>query len=97
VGVYDQGCLRYAGRLKSGFGRSGGLLTRLKGLEIDQSPFETGDPPRSASDVHWVKPELVASAEIAEWTAGGALRQATFKGLREDKDPKSVVREFPRD
>jgi bifunctional non-homologous end joining protein LigD len=37
----------------------------------------------------------VASADIAEWTASGALRQAAFKGLREDKDPKSVMREFP--
>jgi bifunctional non-homologous end joining protein LigD len=95
VGVYDQGRLRYAGRLKSGFGRSAGLLSRLQALEVDQSPFQAGDTPRPSSSLHWVRPDLVASADIAEWTASGALRQAAFKGLREDKDPKSVMREFP--
>jgi bifunctional non-homologous end joining protein LigD len=95
VGVYDQGRLRYVGRLKTGFGRtSGGLLPRLRALEIPASPFESGEPPRKTPAIHWVRPELVAAAEIAEWTDSGKLRQASFKGLREDKDPREVVREL---
>ena len=43
--------------------------------------------------VQWVRTELVAAAEIAERTDKGKLRQASFKGLREGKQPLEVVRE----
>jgi bifunctional non-homologous end joining protein LigD len=41
----------------------------------------------------WVRPELVAQVEFAEWTRDGDLRHSTFVGLRDDKDPRDVVRE----
>jgi len=41
----------------------------------------------------WVRPELVAQIEFTEWTPDGHLRHATFAGLRDDKDPREVVRE----
>src|SRR5690349_23562733 len=41
----------------------------------------------------WVKPVKVAEVEFATITTDGLLRQASFKGLREDKDAKSVVLE----
>ncbi|HEY7555128.1 MAG TPA: hypothetical protein VIH18_10005 [Candidatus Binatia bacterium] len=40
-----------------------------------------------------VKPEVVAQVEFAEWTPDGHLRHSTFVGLRDDKDPREVVRE----
>jgi bifunctional non-homologous end joining protein LigD len=43
--------------------------------------------------VVWVEPELVADVGYRGWTADEQLRHASFKGLREDKDPRSVVRE----
>jgi bifunctional non-homologous end joining protein LigD len=95
VGVYDKGQLTYAGSIKTGFAGATDLLPRLRALETTASPFAAGDPPRKTSDVHWVRPELVAAAEIAEWTASGKLRQSSFKGLREDKRPEEVVRERP--
>ncbi len=95
VGVYDRGKFTYAGSIKTGFSGSGDLLKRLQALETDRSPFEAGEPPRKTREVHWVRPELVAAAEIAEWTSSGKLRQASFKGLREDKRPEEVVRERP--
>jgi bifunctional non-homologous end joining protein LigD len=41
----------------------------------------------------WLKPFLVAQIGIREWTADGHLRHSTFLGIREDKDPREVVRE----
>ena len=95
VGVYDGGKFTYAGSIKTGFGGDKDLLARLRALETAVSPFSAGAPPRKTSEIHWVRPELVAAAEIAEWTASGKLRQACFKGLREDKRPEEVVRERP--
>jgi len=40
-----------------------------------------------------VKPELVAQIEFGEWTPDGHLRHSKFVGLRDDKDPREVVRE----
>jgi ATP-dependent DNA ligase len=44
----------------------------------------------------WVKPEVVAQIEFAEWTPDAHLRHSTFVGLRDDKDPREVVREAKR-
>jgi bifunctional non-homologous end joining protein LigD len=97
AGVYDQGKLRYAGSVKTGFTGNSDLLPRLRELEAAATPFSIGDPPRKTAEIHWVKPELVANVDIAEWTDGLKLRQASFKGLREDKDPLDVRRETPLD
>jgi bifunctional non-homologous end joining protein LigD len=43
--------------------------------------------------VVWVRPELVAEVEYRGWTTDDQLRHASFKGLREDKDPREVTRE----
>lgn len=98
LGVYDgRGRLRFAGRAGTGFSEPVlmDLHRRLRALEQSQPPF--ADPPRGADrhGVHWVAPELVAEVAFAEWTSEGQLRQASFQGLREDKDPRSVVHERP--
>jgi bifunctional non-homologous end joining protein LigD len=54
-----------------------------------------GSRPNKTSEINWVRPELVANVEFAEWTSSGKLRQASFKGLREDKDARTVTREAP--
>lgn len=93
VGVQGPGGLIYAGSVKTGFAGSSDLLARLRVLETKASPFVDG--PGRKSENRWVRPELVANVEFAEWTASGKLRQASFKGLREDKDPATVRREIP--
>lgn len=97
VGYYDGGSLRYAGRVGSGLSAAElDLLHRLlAALTEPESPFspppEVPAPVRRAA--RWTRPELVAEVAFREWTAGGTLRQPSYKGLRPDRDPRSVVRE----
>lgn len=94
VGVPTADGLQYAGRVGSGFGEQ--TLARLSGLleplRTDADPF-VGVPAADARDALWVRPELVGEVEFAEFTPGGILRQARWRGLRPDKSPAEIVRE----
>jgi bifunctional non-homologous end joining protein LigD len=93
VGVHDEsGALRYVGKVGTGFDEES-LRTvgeKLAELRRDGSPFEGRQPPRGTI---FVEPQLVAEIEFREWTRTGTLRAPSFKGLRVDVEPASVVRE----
>lgn len=95
VGYYDDGALRYAGKVGTGYDRRtlNQLRRRLDRLERDSSPLD-GDLPRERA-IHWVRPELVAEIGFTEWTRDGRLRHPRYLGLRTDKAPRQVVRERP--
>jgi bifunctional non-homologous end joining protein LigD len=79
-------------------------------IEIEDSPFDVGSPgamkqpgkwqsiragSRGAVAVHYLQPKLVCEVEFTEFTRDGTLRHPSYKGLRDDKDARDVVREEP--
>jgi bifunctional non-homologous end joining protein LigD len=81
VGVEEDGALRYAGRVGTGF--TDAELDRLRGelTARETSPFTRGSPPRGA---FFVEPNRVAEVEFSEWTGDGVMRHPSYKGLREE-------------
>ena len=95
VGYFEDGRLRYAGRVGTGFDRATlhDLARRLRPLQRERSPFAEED--LRGRDTTWVEPELVVQVGFSEWTRDGRLRHPRFLGVREDKHAREVVRERP--
>ena len=93
VGYYEQGALRYAGKVGTGYDRATleMLHRKLAPLHRRTSPFAPGPAP--AGEVQWVTPKLVVEIGFGEWTPAGLLRHPRYLGLREDKTAAEVRRE----
>lgn len=106
VGYYRGNDLFYVARVRAGFVPASrrSVFQRLRNLVSSEMPF-VNLPERAPSrwgdalteekmkQCVWVKPESVAQIEFLEWTDADRLRHSKFIGLRDDKDPRTVVRE----
>jgi bifunctional non-homologous end joining protein LigD len=99
LGVHDeQGNLRYAGKVGTGFTQRSAveLHEKLQPLQTAKSSF--ADRIRQSqvrqSQVHWVKPALLAEIEFSAWTDDGHIRHSSFQGLRTDKPAAAITREM---
>jgi bifunctional non-homologous end joining protein LigD len=106
VGYYEGDKLIFAARVRNGFVPTTRetVYRHFKKLLSEKCPFANLPESKkgrwgeglSAADMEkcvWLKPELVAALEYAEWTPANHLRHSKFMALREDRDPKQVRRE----
>jgi DNA ligase D-like protein (predicted ligase) len=106
VGYYDGEELMYVARTRNGFVPASRrqVFSKLKHLVTPRCPFVNLPETRRSrfgeelnaekmKKAVWLRPEAVAQIEFLEWTEGDRLRHSKFVGLREDKNPRSVVKE----
>jgi bifunctional non-homologous end joining protein LigD len=105
-GYYQGEKLLFAGKVRQGFNPASRrrLLELMRPLLTKKCPFHNLPSSRKShfgegitademKELCWLKPKLVAQVSFTEWTNYGLLRHATFRGLREDKDAREVIRE----
>ena len=99
LGVYEGKELVYAGRAGTGLTVRSmkELEEKFEGIRRESAPFRQAPKPRKNEKIIWLEPALVAEIKFAEWTEEGLLRQASFKGLRTDKNPGDIKKENRED
>ena len=106
LGYYEAKRLLFAGKVRQGFNSyvRAKLLEAMRPCLTSKCPFANLPASRTShfgegitteemKELCWLKPKLVAQISFTEWTNYGLLRHATFEGLRDDKEPRSVLRE----
>lgn len=96
LGYYDsEGQLIYAGKVGTGFDNPclHMLASKMEPLIRDSTTVESVLPNGLGREGIWLEPELIAQVAFQKWTEDGVLWHPSFVRLRDDKDPKDVVRE----
>jgi len=96
LGYYKGKKFQYAGKIGTGFTRKTAqdVYRKLVPLKSGTSPFPEKIP-RGRRGYIYLEPEMMCEVSFMEWTPEGHIRHGSFKGLREDKSPKTVKEEIP--
>ncbi|SEE30033.1 ATP-dependent DNA ligase LigD phosphoesterase module /ATP-dependent DNA ligase LigD polymerase module [Rhizobiales bacterium GAS191] len=97
LGYYEGGALFHAGRVGSGFStdEAKALFAALEPTTINKPEFGRKPIAGAEKGVRWVAPKLVVEVEYRGWSKDGVLRHSTYRGIREDREPKEITREAP--
>ncbi|ABM96792.1 DNA ligase D [Methylibium petroleiphilum] len=101
LGYHEDGKLRYAGSVGTGWNSATGreLRSTLAKLQVEKPALEAGAvkpgrwSKRPAGVERWVKPTMVVEVAFSEWTPDGHVRHPTFRGVRTDKPATQITRE----
>jgi ATP-dependent DNA ligase len=106
VGYYRGRDLYFAGRVRAGFVPAirREVFAQIKHLKTDKCPFVNlpeksegrwgqGLTAEKMKGCRWLKPKAVVRIDFLEWTGAGKLRHTRFVAMRDDKDPRTVVKE----
>jgi len=96
VGFYEEGNLKYAGKVGTGYDDDflNEWRKKFDEVEQDRSPFENFSD-KKGGDNHWIEPKYVGEFGFTEWTNDDKLRHPRFIGMRYDKKPEEVTKEIP--
>jgi bifunctional non-homologous end joining protein LigD len=103
LGVYENGDLQFIGQAGTGYTDKiqTEILKKLKPLQTEKCPFKEEPiinkptrfrPKPPKTQVVWLKPKLVCEVKYQELTSDGIMRHPSFQGMREDKNPKEVIK-----
>jgi len=106
VGCYQGKDLIYVSRVRNGFVPASRrqVFERIRHLVSPTMPFANlpdthksrwGDEltAEKMKKCVWLRPEAVVQVEFLEWTGADRLRHSKFVALRDDKNPRTVVKE----
>ena len=106
IGFYRGKNLIYAARVRAGFipATRRQVLAQIMHLKTARCPFANlpelsegrwgqGLTAQKMETCVWLKPEAVVRIDFLEWTDANHLRHTKYVAMREDKDPRKVVRE----
>jgi DNA ligase D-like protein (predicted ligase) len=107
IGFYRGKDLHYAARVRAGFvpATRRMVFEQIKALKTAKCPFVNlpekqagrwgqGLTAAKMEECVWLRPEAVARFDFLEWTGADHLRHTKFVAMRDDKDPRKVVREI---
>lgn len=93
LGVFEGKDFVFVG--KTGTGMRGfdvqALQQEFVNLKSEEPKFKNPPNKKSAEQIFWLRPKVVVEIQYVELTSEKLLRQASFKGIRKDKNAKDVV------